>query len=108
MGQASRQKVQRSWGRRILTRSQDRNRRSEGEGGRGEGKGVDRGQSREGLEDWVKQTVAYSKLPLSHFPWSPHWSDDPLDLHSGPQSLLPSLEQVSQRASTVLGSPAGK
>lgn len=60
---------------RILTRSQDRNRRSEGEGGRGEGKGVDRGQSREGLEDWVKQRVAYSKLPLSHFPWSPHWSE---------------------------------
>lgn len=100
--------MQRSWGRRILTRSQDRNRRSEGEGGRGEGKGVDRGQSREGLEVRVKQRVAYSKLPLSHFIGHPTGQNDPLDLHSDPQSLLPSLEQVSQRASTVLGSPAGK
>lgn len=33
---------------------------------------------------------------------------DPLNPPSGPQLLLPSLEQVSQRASQGMHSPAGK
>lgn len=76
---------------RSLTKVRDGSRASEGEGGRDKGREVDRGQSRQGLDDWVKQRggiieiVVKSLLPVSSpvrglLGQSPHQSDhlDPL------------------------------
>ena len=83
------------------------------EGGRDRDKDrlVNRSQSRQGLEDWLKQSssdvtsfpLLTGKRPDGVKPTSES-SPGPL---SGPQFLLPLLERVSQKASQVMDSLLG-